>query len=59
MKVYIDHPPVGKCKHLVSFHDGVKTHRDGTPFFDLRTARNKKQKERIIRQLKREGYVAA
>ena len=32
---------VGKVKYLISYHDGVKTHKDGSPFFDIATFKNR------------------
>lgn len=46
------------AKYSVHFHDGSKTHTDGSPFYDLRLFRNKKIKQAFVKQLVREGYVA-
>lgn len=48
---------VGKAKYTVNFHDGVQTHRDGSPFFGIATFKNKQKKEEFIRQLVTEGYT--
>ena len=45
--------------HTVSFHDGVKTYRDGSPFFDLKIFRNQRNAARFVAGLKRDGYVPA
>jgi len=42
--------------HLVSYHDGEKTHRDGSPFFDARVFGNIRKAERFYRDLLRAGY---
>lgn len=57
-KMYRDNPPIGKTRHSVSFHDGVKRHADGSPFFDLRTFRTGRDKESFIRDLEIGGYNA-
>ena len=58
MKYYIQFG-IGKVKYLVNFHDGVKTHRDGSPFFDARTFRNKRKLASFIADLEARGYCAA
>ncbi len=57
MKAYTDNPPIGKVKHSVSFHDGEKKHKDGSPFFDLRTFKRGRDKETFVKRLEKEGYV--
>lgn len=49
---------VGKARHVVSFHDGAKLHRDGSPFFDLRVFGRKRDAELFMRDLRRGGYTA-
>ena len=58
MKTYRDNPQIGKARHSVSFHDGIKTHRDGSPFFDLNIFKRGKDKDAFIRDLKKAGYTA-
>jgi hypothetical protein len=58
MKTYRDNPQIGRARHSVSFHDGVKTHKDGSPFFDLQIFKRSKDKEEFIRRLKTDGYVS-
>lgn len=48
---------VGKVKYLVSYHDGVKKHDDGSDFFDIKSFSNKKFMNGFINQLIKEGYV--
>ena len=48
---------VGRVKHLVNFHDGIKTHRDGSPFIDVRLFSNKKKRDAFINELKAAGYT--
>ena len=47
---------VGSSKYVVNFHDGVKTHSDGSPFFDIRLFRNKRKKDVFVRSLLAQGY---
>lgn len=57
MKTYCLRMNIGKARYVVDFHDGVKTHKDGSPFLDIRIFRNKKDTARFISDLKSEGYV--
>ncbi len=58
MKTYQDNSQIGKVRHSVSFHDGIKVHKDGSPFFDLQTFTKRKEKEKFIRDLKNSGYIS-
>jgi len=55
-KVYYEQPNVGKAKYTVNFHDGVKTHKDGSPFYDMRIFKNKTDLNNFIAKLEKEGY---
>lgn len=48
---------IGKAKYIVNFHDGVKTHNDGSEFFDIKIFSNKKKLAAFIRDLTRQGYT--
>jgi hypothetical protein len=48
---------VGRAKYVVSFHDGVKKHNDGSDFFDLRIFKNKKDLEAFKKELLSNGYL--
>jgi hypothetical protein len=48
---------VGRCKYLVSFHDGSKTHSDGSKFFDVALFKSKTELEKFTNKLTAEGYV--
>ncbi len=48
---------VGKAKYVVSHHNGVKTHQDGSPFFDVAIFSNKKELRRFQGGLLKDGYV--
>ena len=42
---------IGKTKYLVSFYDGVKKHKDGSEFWDIRCFKNKKKMEAFIKSI--------
>ena len=50
---------IGKCKYVVSHHDGLKTHSDGSPFFDIAIFKNKRKKDQFVNGLRRSGYKAS
>jgi hypothetical protein len=47
---------VGKSKYVVNFHDGVQTHRDGSPFYGVKIFKNKPDMEAFISELSKKGY---
>lgn len=47
---------VGTTKYLVNFHDGIKTHNDGSEFFDVKIFRNRKKFNSFIAELIADGY---
>ena len=53
MKTYRINPTIGKCRHSVSYYDGTKTHKDGSPFWDLVIFKTKRAKVSAIRKLNR------
>ena len=57
-KTYNTKSNVGKAKYVVNFHDGEKTHKDGSPFYDMSIFKNAKDLENFEKQLKSKGYVA-
>jgi hypothetical protein len=57
MKMFRMTRNVGKVRHLVSFHDGVKVHTDGSPFFDIQTFSRARDAQRFAKELKAAGYV--
>ena len=48
---------VGKARHVVNFHDGVKTHEDGSPFYDIHILSNKRDRDAFVKDLRSAGYV--
>lgn len=57
MKMYNIQYNVGKSKYVVNFHDGIKTHKDGSPFFDMQLFKNKVALNQFTNKLKNEGYI--
>lgn len=55
--MYRDDPQIGEARHSVSFHDGIKVNCDGSPSFDLRIFKRKKDKATFIRGLEAAGYI--
>jgi hypothetical protein len=47
---------VGKSKYVINYHNGEKTHKDGSPFYDLVTFKNKKDFDARKKALISEGY---
>lgn len=58
MKQFSEMCNVGKVKYVVNHHDGVKSHADGSPFFDVATFQNKRKKAAFVRGLLASGYKA-
>lgn len=56
-RLYNEMQNVGECRYLVNYHDGVKTHPDGSPFFDVSIFSNKRVKDRFVRKLRAAGYT--
>lgn len=57
MKSFRYRQNIGKARHVVSFHDGEKTHKDGSPFFDMSIFVRKCDAEKFIKDLRIAGYV--
>ena len=56
MKEYYLQTNIGNAKYVVNYFDGVKSHKDGSPFYDIKIYKNKKKEEAFIKELKRMGY---
>lgn len=55
-KVFNEMFGIGSSKYVVNYHDGKKTHNDGSPFFDIAIFKNKIEKDRFINKLRADGY---
>lgn len=47
---------VGKAKYVINYHDGEKTHKDGSPFYDIATFKNIKDFLAFKKKLIADGY---
>lgn len=56
MKEFHIHYGIGTAKYLLSFHDGIKKHEDGSDFFDIRIFKNKKLLKMFVNNLLSNGY---
>lgn len=56
-KIFYEMENVGKAKYTVNYHDGTKTHEDGSPFFDIRVFSDRRTKDRFVFDLRRQGYA--
>lgn len=48
---------VGKAKYCINYHDGVQTHKDGSPFYGIIIFSNKRKFMAEIKSMKKQGYV--
>jgi hypothetical protein len=55
-KKYNEQSNIGKSKYVVNHYDGEKKNKDGSPFFDIATFKNMKDKNNFIAELKSKGY---
>ena len=56
MKTFYQLNNVGKAKYTINFHDGIQTHKDGSPFFAIAIFRNKKKLKKFADNLISQGY---
>jgi hypothetical protein len=56
-KTFYQQDNIGKAKYTISYHDGVDTHKDGSPFFGIKTFSNKEKLNVFIDELKKKGYI--
>lgn len=57
-KVFNEMSNVGSTKYVVNYHDGIDTHKDGSPFYGAALFSNKRVKDRFVKKLLAEGYAA-
>jgi hypothetical protein len=55
-KLYYTMNNVGKAKYTIHSHDGNKTHKDGSPFYDIDIFSNRKDFDKAVEKLESEGY---
>jgi hypothetical protein len=58
MKSFYQQNNIGKAKYTISYHDGMQTHTDGSPFFGIRIFSNKKKLKAYTNNLLKEGYIS-
>jgi hypothetical protein len=57
VKTFNEMQDVGKAKYVVNYHDGVKVHRDGSPFFDIAIFGSRAKKDQFVRKLESLGFT--
>ena len=55
-KLYYIQNNIGKAKYVINFHDGKQTHKDGSPFYGIKTFKNKKKLATYEKELINQGY---
>jgi hypothetical protein len=55
-KLYTTQMNVGRAKYVINYHDGSKTHKDGSPFYDIDIFSNRKDFDKAVKKLESEGY---
>lgn len=55
-RYYIEPHNIGRVKHAVWFHNGIKKYPDGSDFYDINTFKNKKDRDLFIKELIKKGY---
>jgi hypothetical protein len=56
-KLYYITSNVGKAKYVISFHNGIKKHKDGSDFYDIKIFNNKKRLNEFVEVLVKNGYI--
>jgi len=57
MKTFNIQLNIGMAKYLVNYHNGIDTHKDGSPRFAGIICKSKKELTRITKGLTLNGYV--
>jgi hypothetical protein len=57
LKTFSTQRNIGKARHVVNYHDGVKVHKDNSPFFDIAIFGRKTKADAFVKELKAAGYV--
>ena len=56
MKYYITNG-IGKAKYTVSHHNGIDTHKDGSPFYGVTIFTSKAKRSAFVKSLEENGYT--
>ena len=46
---------IGSTKYIINYHDGIKKHKDGSPFYDILCFKNKTSLKNAVRAFKFHG----
>ena len=57
MKTFYTLGNVGRSRYVVNYHNGYKSHDDGSPFFDIAIFKSKKAMSEFINGLLYCGYI--
>jgi len=55
-KIFSCRNNIGKSKYTVSYHDGIKKHSDGSPFFDIAIFSNAAKRDGFTANLRSNNY---
>jgi len=58
MKKFKIQKQIGKAKYVVSYHDGIKKHPDGSDFYDIVIFKSQKKMTPFILGLYDKGYIS-
>ena len=47
---------IGRAKYVISYHDGISKHKDGSPFYNVSIYSNKRDANRFCTVLESSGY---
>ncbi len=56
MREYYLQKNIGKAKYVINFTDGIKTHKDGSRFYDIKIFKNRATMMEFIKELKKQNY---
>lgn len=57
MKKFKVRKQIGKVKYVVSYHDGIKKHPDGSDFYDVEIFKSQKKMTLFVLELCNKGYI--
>jgi hypothetical protein len=56
-KLFYTQMNIGKAKYTISSHDGIQTHKDGSPFYGIAIFSNKVKFNKYVGELLKQGYT--
>lgn len=56
MKTFYQQDNIGKAKYTISYHNGIDTYKDGSPFFGIAIFKNKVKLKQFTNELLSNGY---